>query len=411
MATMNETTATLERYPAREFSHAALDELMQLDVGDAGMLSVFLDIDPATAQREGFEASLLDLWKPVRAEVAAGGETQRLEEEIARVNAYVRGWPEAPGRSVAIFSCAPRDVFVAIALPVAVGGGARFGSRAHVLPLIAALDEHEPYRVALIDRERARILGVRLGRIEERIEFEDPLPGRVTRGGGWAAGAPAGGGTPGTRSGQGIAHSSQGGYARHIDALVQRHIERVIAELWRLARGAGPARIIIGGPPEAVTVMRQMLPASLAADVVGTFPGEFYASDADVIDRVQRIEEQAERAHEVELVDRAIERALKGEQAVLGWDDTLTALAEGRAHEVVLIEGERRTGYACAAGHLAVVEPITRCPYCGEPMAEVDDLASWAVARAFATDARIEFVRGEAAEKLQVHGAAATSRY
>lgn len=406
-----DTTTTLDRRTAQPFGPGTLDEILKLSTFTDGVLSVYLDIDPAEAQREGFEAALLDLWKPLRSEWRDSDLAPRLEQEIDQVNEYVRSWAEPPGRAVAIFSSGPHHLFMPVALSVTVLAGAQFGTSAHVLPLIAALDEHGPYRVALVDRERARLLSVWMERIQQRIEFKDSLPGRVTGGGGWAAGAPSGGGTPGSRIGQGIAHSSQGGYARHIDALVHRHIERVIAELWRLARTEGAGRIVIGGLPEAVAMMREMLPRSLAQYVVGIFPGEFYASDSDVLDRVRRIEEQAERLHEDQLVESVIERALKGELAAIGWDDTLTALSEGRAHTVILIEGERRGGSVCPSGHLAVVERIERCPYCGEAMSEVSDLAVWALRRAFATDAGVEFVRGDAAGKLRVHGAAATLRY
>jgi len=407
----NEPALSLETYPAQTFGAATLDRVVQLEAASDGVLSAYLDIEPSETQREGFEAALLDLWKPLRAALKDTDPAGRLEEEIDRVNTYVRSWDEPPGRSVAIFSSAPRDVFVPVALDVPVLAGARFGPRPYVLPLIAALDEHERYCVALVDRERARLLTVWMGHVEQRIEFEDPLPGRVTRGGGWSAGAERGTGRDTSRMGPGRVHSSQGGYARHIDYHVHLHLQRVIAELWRLSRLEAVGRIVVGGPPEAVSAMRHMLPRSLAERVVGEFAGELFASDAEILDRVRGIEEQAERAHETALVKEILERVPKAELAVAGWDDTLTALCDGRAHRLVLIEGETIAGYACPEGHFAVIERIDRCPYCDEPVWQIDDLAAWALRCAFATDAAVEFVRGEAAAALRPHGAGAILRY
>ena len=279
-----------------------------------------------------------------------------------------------------------------VALHVPVLAGARFGPRPYVLPLIAALDEHERYCVALVDRERARLLTVWMGHVEQRIEFEDPLPGRVTRGGGWSAGAERGTGRDASRMGPGRIHSSQGGYARHIDYHVHLHLQRVVAELWRLSRLEAAGRIVIGGPPEALSAMRRMLPRSLAERVAGEFAGELFASDAEILDRVRGIEEQAERAHEAALVKEILERVPKAELAVVGWDDTLTALCDGRAHRLALIEGETVAGYACPEGHFAVIERIDHCPYCDEPVWQIDDVAAWALRCAFATDAAVEFV-------------------
>jgi peptide subunit release factor 1 (eRF1) len=404
----NKPALTLETHPALRFGLDTLDRIVPLEAPNDGVLSVYLGVEPGETQREGFAAALLDLWKPLRAELKGTDLVERLDEEIERVNTYVRSWDEPPGRSVAIFSSAPQDVFVPVALDVPVLTGARFEARPYLLPLIASLDEHEHFCVALVDRERARILTAWMGRVEERIEFQDPLPGRVTRGGGWTTG---GGQRGRPEMGSGRVHSSQGGYARHLDYHVHLHMQRVVDELWRLSRRQAFDRLIIGGPPEAMAMLRRTLPRSLSARVAGEFVGELFASDAEVIGRVRDIEEKAERAHELALVQDVLERALKQGLAVTGWDETLVALCDGRAHQLVLIEGVVAAGYACPEGHLAVTERIEQCPFCAEPVWEINDLAAWATRRALATDARVEFVRGEAAELLHPHGAAAILRY
>jgi peptide subunit release factor 1 (eRF1) len=404
----NAPAVTLEQYPARHFSSDVLDRVVSLASPDEGILSVYLDVDRAAAQREGFEAALLDLWKPLRASLRGTDLTNRLEEEIERANTYVRSWSEPPGRSFALFTSAPPDVFVPVALDVSVLPSARFAARPYLLPLIAALDEHERYCVVLVDRERARIMTVWMGRIDQRTEFTDDLAGRVTRGGGWSTG-----GHEDSRPGmaRGIVHSSQGGYARHIDYHVHLHMRRVVDELWRLRRSHAFDRLIIGGPPEAMNMLRQVLPRSLRGLLAGEFSGELFASDDQVIDRVRGVEEQAERRKEKALVEEIIQRSLKGERGVTGWAETLTALCEGSVHELALIEGVSAAGCECPEGHFTTTERVELCPFCEEATWPVDDLAAWAMQRAIATDAHVEFVRGEAAELLRPHGAAATLRY
>ena len=106
----NDGAISLESYPALRFQPDTLDRVTRIEAPSEGVLSVYLDVDPSEMQREGFEASLLDLWKPLRAEMKGTDLEERLEQEIDRVNAYVRSWDEPPGRSVAIFSSAPGDL-------------------------------------------------------------------------------------------------------------------------------------------------------------------------------------------------------------------------------------------------------------------------------------------------------------
>jgi hypothetical protein len=105
----NDGAISLETYPALRFQPDTLDRVMRLEAPADGVLSVYLDVEPSEMQREGFEAALLDLWKPLRAQLRDTDLTVRLEQEIDRVNAYVRSWDEPPGRSVAIFSSLALD--------------------------------------------------------------------------------------------------------------------------------------------------------------------------------------------------------------------------------------------------------------------------------------------------------------
>lgn len=379
---------TLANYPAVRLDPDAIDRVLEVRSHEHGVLSVYLNVEPAHMEREGFEATLLDLWKPLRQEVRNTPAEARVEEEIARANEYVRSWDEPPGRSVAMFSCAPLDAFVAVALEVPVIDGAHFGPRPYLSPLIGALDEYERYCVALVDKERARILTVWLGEIRDRIEIEDVVPGRSAAGG-W----------------------SQARYARHREWHVHEHMRHVAERLWSLDRRAPFQRLIVGGPEEALAAFKAALPRSLERKLVAEFAGEMFASDADIVARVRDIEEQIERAGEQALVDAILTRAAKGELAAVGWDDTLTALAEGRVHRLALVEGLTADGFECPEGHAAVRERVDRCPYCSAPMRPVDDLAARAVRMALVTDARIEFLRGDAAELLRPHGAGAILRY
>lgn len=384
----NKSEISIERYPAVPFAQDTLERIRRLRGDGDGVLSVYLNIEPSQAQREGFEAALLDLWKPLRAAFTNTDLQDRLEEETGQVNEYVRSWDEPPGRSVVIFSSAPRSLLIPIRLDIPVTPGAWFALRPYLLPLIEALDEYERFCVALVDNERARILTVWLGAIEQAIDFTDVVPGRSAAGG-W----------------------SQARYARHREYHVHLHMQHVVDELWQLAQRSPFDRLIIGGPPEAMTELKNTLPRSLAQKLAGEFSGEMFATDAAIVEHVRRLEEQAEREKEREVVSELMDRALPMNRAVLGWDGASMALAEGRVHKLVLIHGETSAGSGCAEGHLTVQEHVEQCPYCGEPTWPVSDLAAWLTHSAMTTGASVEFVSGEAAERLHLEVVGALLRY
>jgi len=348
-----------------------------------GVLSLYLDFDPAGGDRRDPAAAAGDALAPLQATPLDERLRKRLDEEVERAISYVREERQVRGRGLIVFSCLPRGLWEVLWLQVPVRPLARFGERAHIAQLAGILDEHERYGVVLLDKERARVLVVYLNRVEHDTSVFDAFPGR-TKMGGWA----------------------QARYARHREAHLHRHVLHVVEAVQREARRRPFDRLIAGGPDEALAAFLAVLPRSLAGRLAGTFAGELFLSNAQVLEHVRALDERSEREGELRTVTQVIDVASAGGAAAVGWDDTLAALVEGRAHKLVLAEGVSQPGHACPAGHLAVVEPVRACPVCGAAMQAVADLAERAIELAFDEDGRVEMVRGEAAQALGPHGGA-----
>jgi peptide subunit release factor 1 (eRF1) len=355
---------------------------------DEGVLSVYLDIDPATAGREGYEAELLDLWKPLHAQPYDQWMRGRLEYEIAGVTDEVRGWREAPGRSVAMFFSGPGGVRTVIPLQFPMRSMARFGPRPMLSPLIAALDEHSRYCVLMFDKDHARIITVMLGTVEEEVTLHGDVVGRSAVGG-WA----------------------QANYARHREHHLHEHARRTVEHLWAIDRSRPIHALILSGPDEALAVLRRTLPHALARSVVGTVPIEWFAVTADVVKRVASIEAEARETKDRELVAMLLADAEKGDHAAFGWDETLRAVSEGRVHLLVLPEGVTRAGVQCPDGHYLATSEAKICPVCGEGLWQTDDIAEGAVRAAMSADARVHFLAPGASALLADRGIAAILRY
>ena len=354
-----------------------------------GVLSLYLDFAPASGERVDIHATVQDALRALGEQPMTEQFRARFDDECKRATDFLLGGFALQGRSLILFSCGPRGLWELFQLQVPVRPLTRFADRPFVSQLAGILDEHERYVVALVDKEQGRIFSVCLNRIEDQIDVRDEYPGRTAMGG-WA----------------------QARYARHREAHLHRHVLHVTEELLAEARRRPFDRLIVGGPDEAASALVGVLPRSLRSRVVGTFRGELFASDEQLLERVRAMEEAAERRAEGELVIHVLDAASGGGLAVLGWDQTLQALGEGRVHKLLLVEGATRRGRACATGHFAAVEALSACPVCGAAVMTIRDLGEWAAERAFDTDATVETVRGEGALLLKKEqGIGALLRY
>ncbi len=355
---------------------------------DEGVLTVYLDIDPATAGREGYEAALMDLWKPLQAQPYDDWTRGRLEYEIAGVSDEVRGWQQAPGRAVAMFFSGPGGLRTVIPLRFPMHATARFGPRPLLSPLIAALDEHRRYCVLMFDKDHARIITVVLGAVEEEVTLHGDVIGRSAVGG-WA----------------------QASYARHREHHLHEHARRTVEHLWAIDRSRPIHSLVLAGPVEALAVLKRMLPAALARSVVATMPMEMFAVLADIVKRVESIDADAREKKDRDLVAELVTDAEKGNHAVFGWDETLQATGEGRIHMLLVPEGATRPGVQCPEGHYLATADVKFCPLCGEALWHTDDITESAVRTTMAADAQVHFLAPKASEALAGRGIAAFLRY
>jgi peptide subunit release factor 1 (eRF1) len=356
-----------------------------------GVLSVYLDIDPATAQREGYEAQLIELWKPLKARSMDRWMRGRLEYEIAGVVEEVRSWREAPGRSVAMFFSGPAGLRIVLPLQFPLHSVARFEPRPAMAPLIAALDEHRRYCVVLFDKAQARIITALLGRVEEEVQLESDVLAR-TDVGGWGG-------------------YLQSRYARHREHHLTEHIHRVIEHLWAIDRSHPIHSLILGGPDEAVSALRRLLPRALARSVAGTAHLDLDLPTPEVLRRVESIDEEARQTEDVRIVEEIATEAAKGGHAAQGWTETLQSLSEGRVHLLALGETGPRGGVVCPEGHYLSTAEGTSCPFCSEPVWHTDDIGEEAVRAALLTDGQVRFLSAEVAMGLGPDGVGAILRW
>jgi peptide subunit release factor 1 (eRF1) len=268
----------------------------------------------------------MDLLKPLYDGVDPA-LSARVEEEAQRALAYVRDEFTPHGVTLALFSCSPAGIWATLNLQLSTPPIARFGPHAYLAPLNALLEDYPSAVAVVADHKEARIITITLDEFADSKRRTSDVPGRQ-RQGGWSAFR----------------------YERDRQSHIETFNKRIVETLTQLARGAPFQYLALGGTDETTHAISALLSPGLREKLTGTFRAEMFATDADIVDKVQRLIETTEREQERALVEVLIDTALAGGQAALGVEETLQTLREGRAHSLVVGFGT----YNSPNGNLAV---------------------------------------------------------
>jgi hypothetical protein len=331
------------------------------------MLSAYLSVNAAIPENQG-QAYLVRLKD-------AMNDNGVPEDLQARVREAIEGEAHPRARSVAIFA-AEDGLLEVYRLPVDLPESVRWGDP-YVAPLMLALDEYEPYGVALLDAERFRYY------VTSPVT---PPPDSAEYVG--ASGyrevdvSPS---TPGPRSGM-----DQEPQSRRTEANIHKFYKDLAETTRDLTFREGVKHLILAGPKERTSEFRNLLPKEVQDLVVSEEPVNMGESEGRVLDRLEEARERDEHEREGAFL------AQVRESGVRGLEETITALQEeNRVHYLMVLwdlEGEVRWSDEDQLAILDVTQEES--PYSGAPTRVrpiLDVLIDLAVARG----ARIDFVRGE----------------
>ncbi len=268
---------------------------------------------------------------------------------------------------------------------------ARWGEP-YVAPLLFALDEYERYGVVLLDRERWRLFEVFMNQIEEVLDaFRAVAPEEWRR---LSESRPAAPRTVG-----GYAAAAKGGTAkdkfdRRLLEWTHRFYKNRAAELARFVEERGIQRVLLMGPEEDTKYFATFLPKAMSERVVAHLPAPDHprAAPGEVLLRVRPVLERIEREEEAKLLDRIREEGIWGAERVLD------ALMIGRVYLWVLPWRTDLEVHYCPAERFAAASREAARAVCAEP--ERRPLKDLVADLAEAYGARLEFVRGEAEQRL-----------
>ena len=339
----------------------------RLDGHEGPVLSVYLSVNPRYNENQG------QAYK-IRVKDALKGMEDLPQEVAERVREQVEDETPPPGARTLVFFAAPDGLFERYDLQVDLPEVFRLGD-AHVAPLVLAVDEHEPYGVAIIEAEEFRFFVSTPPVIAEEDRGETVGSGFFREVDLKPTGMyPVSGGS-----------SDMDPAGRKQDANLHRFYKQVGEITQKVAFGDNVRRLIIAGTKQRTSPFREALPQQMQDRVVAEEHLATGAALGEIFERIEAVVEHVEREEEAELLNGVRENGVRGIK------DTIEALQEGRVYQVLALWGLDTEIRWCDHDELAITEMAQEeCPYCGRDT-RVRPLNDVLVDLAAARDARVEY--------------------
>jgi peptide subunit release factor 1 (eRF1) len=183
--------------------------------------------------------------------------------------------------------------------------------------------------------------------------------------------------------GYGVAQgSNREAFERMIDEHRNRFYRETVDVIQKLADKNHIERVILGGGEQSAYAVHHLMPDSLKAHVADVVSIPRYYTVSEIFQHILPIAQEAERKHELELVNQVIDFAKSRGRGALGEEAVKTAFDMKRVELLIL-------------------------PWPSNNPDLSDDLAF----RALQMNSQIELVHGEAAERLNTEGGVAARLY
>ena len=356
-----------------------LDEAARLRAArsqQAGVVSVYLPVPLDLAEHRGLPTKARELAKSAAGDGEATGHRGPPASEADLEWIYrtvAENSSDWLGHTIALFSCGAIGLAEAVPLPGRLPERAVVAAGPYLRPLLAAIQRHPDYRVAIIDARHAWILAIS----DDQIETVAQRTG---------AGVPSTGfaGWYGLES-----HRIQ----QRIIQLSRQHFRDTMAIL-QGPDGGTPRPLLIGGQDSEVRQFLAIATRPVTDAVIGTFSVDLQAATPA---RVRELADPAvaewARAAEADLVrevlsqppDTTVTTELAG---------CLAAIRPGAVGELILADEKVVPGFACAAcGAMSPEAADCDCPGPGSTQAPVPDLLELMAGRALDAGGQVTAVR------------------
>ncbi|MCA2004679.1 MAG: VLRF1 family aeRF1-type release factor [Ignavibacterium sp.] len=185
-------------------------------------------------------------------------------------------------------------------------------------------------------------------------------------------------------------------FPKRVNSYIIRFYKHLAGLVEKIISSNDIKRLILLGPDEQTKFFSQYLSKS-TRNIIAAFAGDLpvhEASPARISEKVNNLLEKIERENELKLVNN-----ISNSDFVSGVENTLEALQMGRVYDLIVPWSLNVKVFRCDDGYLSSSEEKVKS-LCGNNKIETIELKNIIIDLAINHGGRIEFVRGEAEEKL-----------
>lgn len=343
-------------------SFEGISGLLRSDRRD--VLSVALDVDPTKPEHQtphpAYRTWLREALRHVLETVPRPASAE-LRKTARRVLIRVQNGP-AGGRGLMMM--AGPDLWREFVLPDPLPNRVEYG-RPDLLPLLWAARLYKPWATVLVDRTHAKIAVTSLDKTiavhEESLtldtshwRFKSGRPRTATKASGVAAS-------------RGVERES---FTARVDDHVHRFWQSIARAASRTLADLSIDRVIIAGPERAATAVRESLPETVRAMVVGVVTLPPHPTIANVREHTLPLILAHAHRRESRLLADVMDRAAATADGVLGRSATLEALLRGEVMTLVAERDLNGSVWECTACACVAAARGNACPVCGAQATE-----------------------------------------
>jgi peptide subunit release factor 1 (eRF1) len=298
-----------------------LRRLAEFEGGDAGILSLYLDMRPQqTGESPGQRDALIimrDRLREIERTLKRREEIDALQADVARVESFLANEFSTATQGLAVFACGPRELFETVESGAPFETQISFGPRPELYQLARQVDDLETAVVAVVDTNTARLFVVRTGFMNEvgGPDQKDNSEYHKTRVGGW----------------------SQNRYQRHIQNNREEFARTTAEAIEQLVKREGATHLIVAGNEVAVPLLKDALSKPMTELLhEETLRIPIRAGGDAVQSEVLPILTQLESEQDHSVADRLVEGVRGGGLALAGVKRTRQALEIGQVDTLVI---------------------------------------------------------------------------
>jgi peptide chain release factor subunit 1 len=363
-------------------SREELREIAKMSGDDTLFVSIYLNVNPATNIKNNYVIHVKNMLKQA-AESLDKDAFKKVKNDLEKIESYILANKRVFKKGLAILSSQGKKFWKEFHVAVPFKNEVVVDSAPYIKPLLYVLDSYQRYAILLVGKESARLFLVHLGEIEEYTEVHSAdVPGKHKKGGWFAL--------------------SEKSYEMHTDYHVGLHLKDVLKELETFLSKEYVGRMVIGGSEEAVVKVKAMLPQTTGDKIIGTFQAEMFANSKEILEKAEPLLRSFEEKEEAETVDDLLTKAMKNENAVIGIENVLNALQEGRIMKLVILKDYNNSGLTCKECGSLTVQEISSCPYCKGKMQKANYMVDLIAQKGVEQGAIVEIVSGN--KKLKEAG-------